>query len=94
MRMLLLAGAVVVGLLLASPDEARAGFYFSFSQPGFGLSVGVPYAPPPAPPYLSPPVVWVRPPVVVGGFHGHHHHHWHHWHGHRHRGHWYDRRCH
>ena len=95
MRTLLLAAAVVGGLALATPDEARAGFHFSFSQPGFGISVGVPYAPLPPPPYLAPPVVWVRPPVVVGGFHYHyHHHHGHHWHGHRHRGHWHGRRWH
>jgi hypothetical protein len=67
MRKLLLAGALLVGVSIARPVAAEAGFFFSFSQPGFGIAVGAPchrpvyYYPP-------PPVVYVPPPVVYGGY--------------------------
>ena len=90
MRKLLLASALLVGLSIARPAAAEAGFYFSFSQPGFGIAVGAPYYRPHY--YPPPPVVYV-PPVVYGGYHPrpYYRHHWGHrghaW-GHRHhRGH-------
>jgi hypothetical protein len=63
MRKLLVAGAVVGLIALARPASAYAGLFFSFSQPGFGITVG---APCPRPAYWAPPVVYVPPPVVYG----------------------------
>lgn len=74
MRKLLLASALLVGVGFARPAAAEAGFFFSFSQPGFGVAVGVPIAPP-AYHYAPAPVVYLPPPAVYGGWHGHHHHH-------------------
>lgn len=73
MRKLLVASALLLGISLARPAAAEAGFFFSFSQPGFGIAVGGPIAPPS---YYHPPapVVFVPPPVVYGGWYGHRHH--------------------
>ena len=69
MRKLLLASALLLGLSIARPAAAHAGFFFSFSQPGFGIAVGDPfYRPAPAYYYPPPPVVYVPPPVVYGGY--------------------------
>ena len=67
MRKLLLAGALLVGVSIARPAAAEAGFFFSFSQPGFGIAVGAPCH---RPAYYYPPapVVYVPPPVVYGGY--------------------------
>ena len=77
MRKLLLASALLVALSFARPGAAEAGFFFSFSQPGFGVAVGAPIAPPayysPAYYYPPAPVVYVPPPVVYGGWYGHSH---------------------
>jgi hypothetical protein len=72
MRKLLLASALLVGISIAGPAAAEAGFYFSFSQPGFGIAVGAPYYQPAYYYYPPPPVVYVPPPVVYGGYHSHH----------------------
>ncbi len=64
MRKLLLASALLLGLSMARPAAAEAGFFFSFSQPGFGIAVGEPYYRP-AYYYPPPPVVYVPPPPVV-----------------------------
>jgi hypothetical protein len=71
MRKLLLAGALLVGVSLARPAAAQAGFFFSFSQPGFGIAVGEPFY---APRYYypPPPVVYVPPPVFYGGYYPRH----------------------
>ena len=90
MRKLLLASALLLGLSIARPAAAHAGFFFSFSQPGFGIAVGDPfYRPAPAYYYPPPPVVYVPPPVVYGGYYRpRHFHRPHGWgHGHRYRGH-------
>ena len=89
MRKLLLASALLLGLSIARPAAAHAGFFFSFSEPGFGIAIGTPfhrpayYYPPP------PPVVYVPPPFVYGGYYRpHHFHHPHKWgHGRSYRGH-------
>jgi len=68
MRKLLLASALLMGLSIARPAAAQAGFFFSFSQPGFGIAVGEPYY---RPAYYYPPapVVYVPPPpVFYGGY--------------------------
>lgn len=81
MRKLLLASALLLGVSLARPVAAQAGFFFSFSEPGFGIAIGTPYHRPHyyyAPP---PPVVYVPPPVVYGGYYPHRHHHYPRWHG-------------
>ena len=91
MRKVLVASALLLGLSIARPAAAEAGFFFSFSQPGFGVAVGAPYYGPAY--YPPPPVVYVPPPVVYSGYYLHHHRpHWGHrghaWgHGHRYRGH-------
>ena len=69
MRKLLLASALLLGLSTARPAAAHAGFFFSFSQPGFGIAVGEPFH---RPAYYYPPapVVYVPPPppVFYGGY--------------------------
>ena len=72
MRKLLLASALLMGVAVAWPAAARAGFFFSFSEPGFGIAIGTPFHPPHYP--YPPPVVYVPPPVVFGGYPVHHHH--------------------
>jgi len=72
MSKLLLASALLVGISFARPAAAEAGFFFSFSQPGFGVAVGAPI-PPPAYYYPPAPIVYVPPPVVYGGWYGHRH---------------------
>jgi hypothetical protein len=69
MRKLLLASALLLGLAIARPAAAHAGFFFSFSQPGFGIAVGDPFYRP-AYYYPPPPVVYAPPPPVFygGGF--------------------------
>src|SRR6187455_3476461 len=67
MRKLLLASALLVAISIARPAAAQAGFFFSFSQPGFGIAVGAPcYRP--AYYYPPPPVVYGPPPVVYGAY--------------------------
>ena len=92
MRKLLLASALLLGLSIARPAAAEAGFFFSFSQPGFGIAVGAPY-----PPARVLPTAAGRVRPAAGRLRGllpvhHHHPHWGHrghaWgHGHRGRGH-------
>jgi hypothetical protein len=67
MRKLLFGGALLVGISLARPAAAEAGFFFSFSQPGFGIAVGDPFYRP-SYYYPPPPVVYAPPPVVYGGY--------------------------
>jgi hypothetical protein len=67
MRKLLLASALLLGLSIARPAAAHAGFFFSFSQPGFGIAVGDPFYRP-AYYYPPPPVVYAPAPVVYGGY--------------------------
>jgi hypothetical protein len=57
---------LLLGLSVARPAAAEAGFFFSFSQPGFGIAVGQPCPRPSY--YYPPPVVYVPPPVVYGGY--------------------------
>ena len=79
MRKLLLASALLLGVSLTRPAAAQAGFFFSFSEPGFGIAIGTPYHRPHYY-YPPPPVVYVPPPVVYGGYY-HHRHHYPRWHG-------------
>ena len=67
MRKLLLASALLVAISVARPAAAQAGFFFSFSQPGFGIAVGAPCHSP-AYYYPPPPVVYGPPPVVYGAY--------------------------
>jgi len=71
MRKLLLASALLMGIAVAWPAAAPAGFFFSFSEPGFGIAVGTPFYRPYYPP---PPVVYAPPPVVYGGYYPVHYH--------------------
>ena len=91
MRKLLLASALLVGISFARPAAAEAGFFFSFSEPGFGIAIGTPVYRPRY--YVPPPVVYAPPPVVWGGYRSYGHRGYcgprgHAWgHGHRSRGH-------
>jgi hypothetical protein len=88
MRKLVLASALLLGLSIARPAAAHAGFFFSFSEPGFGIAFGTPFHRP-AYHYPPPPVVYVPPPIVYGGYYRpRHFHHPHKWgYDRRHRGH-------
>jgi len=91
MRKLLLASALLLGLAIARPAAAHAGFFFSFSQPGFGIAVGEPfYRPAYYYPYPPAPVVYVPPPppVFYGGYYPRGYHRSYGWgHGRHYRGH-------